>query len=319
VAVPESPKDHSDPPKVDFRFLVPEAAACFWAVYARCWDAGGAFSALTSEPPSSLSFFEAASFETNAKENQQIRVSRSFYGAPWQDGVIVQVRNRHKQHVCQRRARGAVRQVTGPDRTQVSVAYAPDKYRNFGLVHLLFSFDSRLWMLVEILDGANNNTTRKKAPWADPIIPNWPRLKTRTQRDGQTPVAWTNRLDIMCIETAESVVCIVRDPAQKPQETPAKYWCALDQDAVPFDEIFDPDSPYQIQHTSATFDDAVMLQPSDLVPVSKFQQKDRQAHVRRADAARAANLEQECEQAAGELSEQDTSGTDTNSMSDDEG
>jgi hypothetical protein len=325
VKVPVSCTDHSgELPQTSFEPLVPEAAACFWAVYARCWaDEAGAFSALNQTPPSFLEFFEAASFQTNAKLNQQIRVSKKFYGAFYQDGVLVRVGNRKKTNSRTRRNRGACRVVDGPDRTKVHVAYEPDHYRNFCLVHLLFSFGQRLWLFVEILEGATKRSHQKRAPWQDPIIPNWPHLQTRTQEaDNTAACAWINRLDIVCVETVESVVCIVPDPAQPEHEEgkPTMYWCALDEDTVPFDEIFYADSPYKTGPvTSTSFTEAVNLQPSDLVPVSKFQRAERNAQVRRASADRQAHdMNAECEQAAGELSDNDSSGTDINSMSEDD-
>jgi len=60
----------------------------------------------------------------------------------------------------------------------LKLAYYPNFSRFFGLVQLIFSYQGKLWFLIERLESAEKQRLGR-APWQNRIIPNWAYLRTK--------------------------------------------------------------------------------------------------------------------------------------------
>jgi hypothetical protein len=101
----------------------------------------------------SITVMEAASYtavndESNAQEKEYVRCAKSFMGAKWQDGVMLIVRHEKA---------GQLRNHSVNTKPGLQIAYYPNCKRIFGIVQLIFSYQGKLWLLVEKLEGATKS------------------------------------------------------------------------------------------------------------------------------------------------------------------
>ena len=184
--------------------------------------------------------------ETGAFDKEQVRCAQSFFGAPWQDGLQIIEAN---PHAGKRRQHGHKRTIknkaTG---TNIDLAYEPDAMRMFGIVNLIFACAGELFFLVEKLEGAKQK--RGAATWQNNIIPNWPHLRTLAGKGGSAPLALSTRLEVFPLSAVERVRIIVEDPNQSPYPAVRDYWCPMNEDCVPFDEVFYAGSRYKMPQSA---------------------------------------------------------------------
>jgi hypothetical protein len=228
-----------------------------------------------------ITVYEAASFkvdifETSELETRQLRCSPSFMGAPWQDGVVI-VEQHPDPGALMKRKKGRVL-----TQANIEIARNPDATRMFGIINLIFEYAGSLFLLLEMLEGANITKDKRKkkrtqVQWQNAIIPNWHHLQTKTTRAG-TPAALSRRLEIYPLDSVERIVAIVPDPNQ-PENRPVRcYWSPRNEDCVLSDMVFNDGTQYEHHgridpvtgFPAVAFEDAVSVQPWDLVPPSSF-------------------------------------------------
>jgi hypothetical protein len=225
--------------------------------------------------------YKATNIETGEADVERIRCDKDFLGAPWQDGVMVLEQNPNA---------GDTRHCEQVTQTGLRIFYEADAERSFAIVHLMFQFGGKLWLLLEMLEGADNNRT--KPPWQNRIIPNWAHLRTQTGSRGNAPLSWSTRLQVLHVDSVERVRVIVPDPNQPlvGETTVIQYWSPADTDSVHFPQVFYEGSKYERYGTlDATgrpvrqFEGAVLVQPWDLCPPSARQMREMRNMNRNAD------------------------------------
>lgn len=206
--------------------------------------------------------------ETGDFDKEQARCAQSFFGAPWQDGLQIIEAN---PHAGKRRQHGHKRTIknkaTG---TNIDLAYEPGAIRMFGIVNLIFACAGELFFLVEKLEGAKQK--RGAATWQNNIIPNWPHLRTLAGKGGSAPLALSTRLEVFPLSAVERVRIIVEDPNQSPYPAVRDYWCPMNEDCVPFDEVFYAGSRYKMPQSANdpnnNLEAELYVQPWELCPPS---------------------------------------------------
>ena len=210
--------------------------------------------------------YTTENLETGEGDTEQIRCDTSFMGSPWQDGVVFieanELAGRLQKHP-----------VT-TTQTKLRLDFYPDADRRFGIVHLIFELNGGLWLLLEVLEGAEKG---KKPAWQSSVIPNWAHLQTKSTKNG-APCALSNRLQVTPLECVERVRVIAEDPNHPKEGTVRGYWCPVEGDCVPFDEVFYNSSRYELHgdlnlneqgHPAQLFEDAISVQPWELCPPSR--------------------------------------------------
>ena len=202
--------------------------------------------------------------ETGNDDKEQIRCSKEFMGAPWQDGVML-LDPAHDAGQCRRNK--------FTTKSGLDIAYEPSARRVFGIVQLIFTYAGTLWLLVEKLEGEENRN--KLPPWQSRIIPNWTHLRTLTTTRENAPASLSARLEVFPLDNVERVRIIVPDPNQPAEKPIREYWCPIDSDCVPFHESFDPGAKYERfgendenGNPTTLFVDAINVQPWELCPPS---------------------------------------------------
>jgi len=114
-------------------------------------------------------------------------------GSPWQDGAVAMQPISYPGQIMP-----SDKHMHTP--SGITVARNPDFHRRIGRMELVFAYDGenepqeaeaqlhkkRLWLLVEVLHGGvtpqKGAVLRKRgyATWFNPIVPNWPHLRTQT-------------------------------------------------------------------------------------------------------------------------------------------
>jgi hypothetical protein len=126
--------------------------------------------------------------------------------------------------------------------------------------------------LAEVLEGAE---TKSRPAWQNGVIPNWAHLRTKQKKSG-APVALKNRIEVIPLDCVERVRVIAEDPNHSKESAVRGYWCPVEGDCVPFDEVFYHTSPYEKHgelndqgHPVQHFEDAISVQPWELCPPSR--------------------------------------------------
>jgi len=165
----------------------------------------------------------------------------------------------------------------------IEIARNPDATRMFGIIQLIFEYAGSLFLLVEVLEGANVTKDKRKkkqmqVQWQNAIIPNWHQLRTTTTEAG-TVAALKWGLGIYPIDNVERVVVITPDPNQPENQPVCCYWSPRNEDCVLHDKIFNDDGTRHGQYGQldpvtdslvVAFEDTVSVQPWDLAPPSSF-------------------------------------------------
>jgi hypothetical protein len=259
--------------------------------------------------------------ETMQQEHRQLRCSRSFMGEPWQDGVVVIEGEEDPGKLLPQRNRVLTQ-------SNIEIARTPNGTRKFGLLQLIFEYEGELLLLIETLEGANvtKDKRRKKrmqVKWQNPIIPNWHHLRTMTTKKSNHPAALSRRLDVFPADCMERVVVVTPDPNQPSHEALRYYWSPRNEDCVLSDMIFHTGVQYEQHgqtdpatgHPLVAFEDAVSVQPWDLVPPSSFASESRSSvTMEDDDFARATNSLAEADRPYAH----DDGGSDQNSEDDSE-
>ena len=219
-------------------------------------------------PPQSLFMtaikYTTENLETGEDDTEQIRCDTSFMGSPCQDGVVFIEAN----ELAGRLRNNPVTTT----QTKLRLDFYPDADRRFGIVHLIFELNGGLWLLLEVLEGAEKGKT---PAWQSSVIPNWAHLQTKSTKNG-APCALSNRLQVIPLECVERVRVIAEDPNHPKEGTVRGYWCPVEGDCVPFfDEVFYKSSRYELHgdlneqgHPAQLFEDAISVQPWELCPPS---------------------------------------------------
>ena len=119
--------------------------------------------------------YTARNDETGEEDKEQIRCSKSFMGAPWQDGI---------QLIADNDLQGQRRKHNLKTKSGLEIAYEPTAKRIFGIVHLLFEYKDLLWLLVEKLEGADNKSG--VPPWQKKDDPQLAASQDAYPKRGQT-------------------------------------------------------------------------------------------------------------------------------------
>ena len=248
----------------------PDIAAQFWKSACpdmhKNYEPAGLLEEDDVNSPVTITVMESVSYlayndEERTFDKELVRCSKSYMGGPWQGGV---------QIIEPQKEAGKLRKCPVRTKSGLEIAYYPNFSRFFGLVQLIFSYQGRLWFLIERLEGAEKQRFGR-APWQNRIIPNWAYLRTKT--NGASAASLKSRLEVFSLDDIERVRVITPDPNQPPAPAIRLYWCPIDNDCVPYHDVFDPEQKYELfgdldsnGRPKTLFCDAINEQPWDLCP-----------------------------------------------------